>query len=415
MGERVGRGYSLDFWKANLMNLLTMTGQAVFFLLTLYFLNNGLDRREVGVCDGTFWLVSVLIQPWLGRQLDRVGRKPFFVYGTVLMAVASVGYLTLPTHLLLMIPLRALHGVGFSCFFTASWTWVSDQAPPHRMAEMLGVFGVSGLLAGAMGPVLGEQLKERYSFVLAFQVALALILAGSLMAAWVHEAPFQQTKAQRRGIGFFKLAATLRMRGLTLASLAMGITIGSVFAFVAPYVAEKHIHGVGYIFVLYTVAAVATRLFAGQVTGRLGAVGVISLALGMNAVALVAFRHLTTSGWTGLPLMLGTGAGAGLAYGLIYPALGALAVERSGTQRGVGMSVVACFGDLGSSLGAAAAGVVAHYLDYARMWFCVGIVVAGIALLFLLMEAQWRARRRRRPKESEGPPLRLVPRENRLG
>ncbi len=85
MRKLPGRGYSADFWKACMMNLLCMTGQAVMFLLTLYFTHAGMTRWQVGTTDAVFWIISVLIQPWLGRRIDRWGRRVFFIWGSYLM------------------------------------------------------------------------------------------------------------------------------------------------------------------------------------------------------------------------------------------------------------------------------------------------------------------------------------------
>lgn len=413
MKLRAPRGYSADFWKACLMNLFAMTGQAALFLLTVYFQNSGFLPWEIGITEGAFWIISVLIQPWLGRRLDRWGRRRFFIWGTYLMFVSTLGYLFLPVYLPLMVPVRVLHGLGFSFFFTSTWTWCSDQAPPEKLTEMLGVFGVSGLLAGACGPVLAEQLHNHYGgFEQVFWVAAGLILVGAFLSHTVHEPPHHVHAADRRTVGFLRLAFAGRMRGLTMASMAMGTAIGSVFAFIAPYVQFKHLTGIGYVFVCYTFAAVLSRVLAGKLTARIGAAGTIPLALLMQGGSLMVFSYLSPAGWRGLPLMLGSAAGAGLSYGLIYPALSALAVERSGTQRGLGMSVVACFGDLGTSLGSLVAGIIATY-SFDWMWVSIGCTVILLAMVFLSLEAQWQARRRRR-RNSE-PSLRLVGRENRLG
>lgn len=407
MRKLPGRGYSADFWKACAMNLLCMTGQAVMFLLTLYFTHAGMTRWQVGTTDAVFWIISVLIQPWLGRRLDRWGRRVFFIWGSYLMVASILCYIYLPVSLPLMLLVRTLHGLGFSFFFTSTWTWVSDQAPPQKLTEMLGIFGVSGLLAGACGPVLAEQLKNVGGFPAVFWSAAGLMLAGALLSHLVHEPTVVPVLNDRRNFGFLRMAFAARMRGLTLAAVAMGMAIGSVFCFIAPYIEAKKLTGISYVFVCYTVAAVLTRVFSGKLATRLGATGTIPLALLMQGGSLILFSFLSPTGWRALPLMLGAGAGAGLSYGMIYPALSTLAVERSGSQRGLGMSVVACFGDLGSGIGALGAGVIAHFFRDDWMWVSIGVVVAAIAVLFIMLEGQWRSRRRKRSR-SQQPALRLV-------
>ena len=39
--------------------------------------------------DGSFWAISIFVQPWLGQRLDKDGRKLYLVGGSLLMALAA--------------------------------------------------------------------------------------------------------------------------------------------------------------------------------------------------------------------------------------------------------------------------------------------------------------------------------------
>jgi len=66
----------------------------------------------IGLVEGAFWLASMAVQPWLGRRLDSMGRRRFFIFGAFLMTVVSFAYLVAPVNLVTMVPLRALQEFG---------------------------------------------------------------------------------------------------------------------------------------------------------------------------------------------------------------------------------------------------------------------------------------------------------------
>ncbi len=170
--------WDFEFLRANLGNLLILTGSVMFVLLPEYLQNEGMPRQEIGIVDGSFWFISIFVQPWLGPRLDKNGRKLFLLLGSLLMAVAATSYAWLPVKLAPMIAARLIHGLGFACYLTASWTWVADYAPSHRVGEMFGVFGISGMLSGTIGPGISEILVRRYGYDHLFFYGASVIFAG---------------------------------------------------------------------------------------------------------------------------------------------------------------------------------------------------------------------------------------------
>jgi MFS family permease len=60
---------------------------------------------------------------------------------------ANFGYLWAPS-ILLMIPCRVLHGIGWSGCSTAISTLAADIAPRDRRGELIGYAGMASSLAG---------------------------------------------------------------------------------------------------------------------------------------------------------------------------------------------------------------------------------------------------------------------------
>ncbi|MCX6069706.1 MAG: MFS transporter, partial [Chloroflexi bacterium] len=64
------------------------------FVLPIYGRELGASAIEVGAFFSAFSIVPVIVRPFLGRALDRWGRRPFLLAGLVgyLAAVAAFGF-----------------------------------------------------------------------------------------------------------------------------------------------------------------------------------------------------------------------------------------------------------------------------------------------------------------------------------
>lgn len=373
--------FTFPFWTANLVNLLCLTGGSVFVLLPLYMERHGMHRWEIGLVAGVFSLVSVFTRPWLGRRMDQRGRRLFFVVGATLLGLSALAFTLAPPTLPWMALLRAVQGMAMAFYFTAIWTWMADLAPEGRLGEFLGLFGISGLLSGAAGPVLGEMVLARGGFDSVFATGAALMLAAAFLSQTLRDRMPSGDGAAPAG--FWRLALAPSLSGTMLASLGFGVAAGTLMTFAAPFM----VTGVGLFFTLYTCASVSVRLFAGRLADRWGAARVVAPALLCQAAGLALFSQHASS-WG---LLLGASLVGGAGHGLIYPALSSLSVQRVGpSRRGVGVSLFTAVIDIGVFAGATSSGVLAHHAGYPWTFLAVALAVAGAAALYPVLEARHR-------------------------
>ena len=387
VGQHKSKGYSFEFLRANLGNLLVLTGSVMFVLLPQYLQSQEMSKWEIGLVDGAFWFISIFIQPWLGPRLDKDGRKIYLVGGSLVMALAATSYAFIPATLFPMLIARLIHGFGFACYLTASWTWVADYSPPNRLGEFFGIFGISGMFAGALGPGVAEYIKKSHDYDDLFFSGAGVIFVGWLCLITVSDRR-PETGPLSDQPGFFRLLRSKAMRGMVTGSIAFGIAMGSIFAFIAPYLDELKVEGVGTLFACTTIASGASRIFAGHLTDRLGPVKMVAPALLMLAAGTVGLAQAPFVGPdTIVPILIGSGLAAGLGYGIVYPALNAVAVKRlSAASRGRGLCLVTAAVDCGSTLGAASAGLVAHYYGYSWGFRTIGVLVLILLILFVVLE-----------------------------
>ena len=311
--------------------------------------------------------------------------------GAVLTSVVALLFAATPNTLGLFPLLRALQGVAFSVFFIANFAVVVDLVPPDRRSQALGIFGISGIVSGAVGPALGELLVQAAGFRGLFLAAAALPLLAAVISARLRLPPEPRRSAPPEGLPGLLRGILLAPRLPMTLGAAFGLGQGVMFTFFPTYALDLGVRWVGLFAVTYSGAALGVRATAGGLADTLGRRAVIIPALGLQAAATVLLAGLgllaRSLSLPAGPSLAVAGLLAGAAHGLLYPALTALVVdvtppERRGRMVGVFMAFIL----LGQAGGAAGFGHLAHLVGYGAMFAILSVVLGGACALAFRLE-----------------------------
>jgi MFS family permease len=357
-------------------------------LLPLHVRELGATDAQLGLIMGCYSGTAIVVQPVVGAWVDRGERRVFLVSGAVLTAAVAFAFAALPEALGWFPLLRAVQGVAFSVFIIANFTVVVDLVPPDRRGQALGIFGISGLASGAVGPALGEALVQAAGFRGLFLAAAALPLAAAVISARLHLPPPPRPAAGEGLAGLLRGIAAAPRLPMTLGA-AFGLGQGVMFTFFPTYAADLGVRWVGLFAVAYSGAALLVRATAGSLADTVGRRAVILPAMALQAAATLLLAGLGVlargAGLPAGPFLALAGAVAGAAHGFLYPALTALVVDVTPTdRRGRMVGVFMAFILAGHAGGAVCFGELAHAVGYGPMF---GV----LAVLLLLTSAlAWR-------------------------
>jgi len=356
------------------------------FLLLPKFL-----ARELGAsAEAIGWVMSLYVAgglvavPWVARALDARRRSPLMAAGGLLGAATALGFLAVTRVGPLLFALSLLLGVAFVLVFNAGGTLAAELAPPARLGQGLGIWGLATLTTNAVAPVALEPVAERHGWGTVFVIsALGALLSAGLAAlvARGEPAPAAPPPARPRRL---RLGGD---RGRVLVAAALtGLGLGTLFTFVVPYALELGAQRVSGFFLGYTGAAVVVRLGFGSLADRHGRARVSFAALLAYAAAVASAAWLTPAA---LPLV---GAALGVTHGVTYPSLNALAVAGA-APREHGSTMTYYFGaySLGRSMSVAALGLLAGAAGYPAAFLAAGALLgAGALVLLPLVRAERR-------------------------
>ena len=372
--------YTPAFWAMALANLCHTASFSAFFLLPLYILEHGGNQGDIGVVMGVFALASAASRPWVAEMIDRIGRKRSYTLGSIIMVVSPFLYLGIHDPLgsayLPFLLLRALHGVGLAICFTAVFTFMADILPQDRLNEGIGMFGISGLIGIAIGPVVAETTLKHFGFFGLFLTAGVL----AMVALFVHQ-PLQESNQDRSETiktTFFGLFKREKFIVVGLLSLLFGFGLAGTGGFVAPLAEERSLGFISVYFFCYSGGAIAVRFIGGWLADRLGENRILpySILLYMAGLFLLPFTYNQAT-------LCAAGILSGIGHGLLFPLLNTMAVhDEPAAVRGKATGIFTGGIDTGIFAGSLTLGYIGDWFGLNVLFVCAGLSMAVALIVF---------------------------------
>ncbi len=372
--------YTPAFWAMAVANLCHTASFSAFFLLPLFILDHGGNQGDVGVIMGVFAMASALCRPWVAEMIDRIGRKRSYTLGSLLMVVSPCLYILIQDPLgsgyPLLLLLRAIHGIGLAICFTAVFTFMADILPQDRHNEGIGMFGISGLLGVAIGPVVAEATIEHFGFFGMFVTAAALAGVALLVHQHLQESgPARSTIQQTT---FFGLLKREKFIVVGLLALLFGFGLAATGGFVAPLAAERNLGYISVYFFCYSGGAIAIRFVASRLADRLGE----NLILPYSIVLYMVGLFLLPLTYNQATLCV-AGILSGVGHGLLFPLLNTMAVrDEPATVRGKATGIFTGGIDTGIFAGSLFLGYIGDWFGLNVLFLCAALGMAAALFLF---------------------------------
>jgi DHA2 family multidrug resistance protein len=160
----------------------------------------------------TSYLVSnAIVLPITGWLVSLTGRKRFFLVCLALFTVSSLLCGIAPTLAALLIS-RVIQGAGGGGLQPMAQAILNDTFPPEKKGLAFSVYGVTAVVAPAIGPTLGGWITDNYSWRWIFLMNLPIgILTVFLVLRYVEDPPFlrrvtlKESSVDYVGFGFLAI------------------------------------------------------------------------------------------------------------------------------------------------------------------------------------------------------------------
>jgi predicted MFS family arabinose efflux permease len=377
--------YTPEFLRACALHFTGAMSLAMFLLFPLYVKSLGGSEATLGALLGIGTAASVAARPLVGVLLDRLGRRRILLWFGIGNVLSWVPFLFLETVGPALYVWTTVHDVMWGGLFAAYFTYAADLAPAARRAEGIAMFGIAGMSANGLAPVIGERVIDAAGYAAFFGLAMVF---GTIAVGFSLAVPPAPPRGAHEPPASLRDVVTLlrypRLRSIMLATALLGIAINAAYLFVAPFTRELGLARVGPFFAAYSATSVLIRLVGRRtlnvrVPHRVVGPGFISYGAGVYGLALMP----VTSGAVSTIVLVLCGVACGAGHGSLFPVLNALALSRGPAHKQgavVGLHTAAI--DVGAVLGMPVCGIVAYRLGYPTMWTMMALAcLAGLVLM----------------------------------
>ncbi|MCK4658978.1 MAG: MFS transporter [Phycisphaerae bacterium] len=381
------RLYTWQFFQLFGIVVLYVTGMSLQYHFGKYTAELGWHEDVLGWIMGIGMAGSLLVRPWIGNWVDRLGTKPVLLAGTVLAGAAALSY-RLTSDMSVLVILRIVATLANALFYTAMASHAAHLAPPHRRAEILGSVGIAGFVGIVIGPVLGDWIfSQRVVQVSPFTVFFVAAAVIHWMAAGLactlrrpHLEPTRRTAHQP----FLHTLRTCWPGMILLAGVTFFLSQTIVSLWIERFAKSQGIPNIRVFYLGYASIAIVLRIIGRRIPELAGRQRTLIIGFVLMSCGFLLLKGARTEFGLFFPaLVLGTG------HCFIYPSLIDLGAEKfPPAQRGLGTSIIMGAGDVGFLVGFITWGQLITWSG-----FGFSFVLMAVSMLLVAATYAWRERR----------------------
>lgn len=351
-----------------------------FYVLPKHLEDIGAGPGDVGRIMSLWGWAAIFIIPFLGHWLDRIGRRPFALGGSLLMAVSAAGLAGTSEVNWEVYLHRCLLGTGFIVTYTSAVAIQADMTPSRHLPVVFMITGVWALMTHLAGPVISEWIYTGYGFRWVGWLGVATAVISFVIFLRIPELPRPPRTGKHPPM--HDIFRFMRERGIVpvlVFNLVEVATYTAVATFILVFSRSRGLASGQAFFIAYPVVAIILRLMAGRAQDRFGTHRVIygSMVFYVGSIALMPLMRET---WQ--LFLLGSAFGAGVTY--VNPLLNALAISRARDAAYAGR-ITAWFiwaWCVGGVLAPLVFGFIAGRWGYEAMFLSVAVMLLGGNLIF---------------------------------
>lgn len=328
------------------------------------------------VVVSSFALMRLVFAPVGGRLVGRLGERPVYLVGLLIVAVSTGACAFAGTYWQLLV-FRALGGIGSTMFTVSAAALIVRLAPPTLRGRVSSAYASAFLTGNILGPVVGGALAGLGYRVPFIVYAVTLVIASGVVAVFLsgaslrpapgsvplppmtlREAWAHPTYRAILGAGFANGWSNFGMRVAILPLFAVA-ALGT-----SPAVA-------GLALAVFAAGNAAALTVSGRMTDLRGRRPLVVAGLVVNGI-FTMLVGVTGSLWLLFAVSLLAGAGAGL----FNPAQQAAVADVVGNERSAGEALASfqMVQDAGTIVGPVLAGLIVDHYGYGWAFAMAGAI-----------------------------------------
>lgn len=375
--KEITKGYPKDVYLLLAATFFYMAGPMMIVPLIVGFSKNlGATAAMAGIISGLMNICSLICRPLVGNLTDKISKYKFAMIGLSLMFLSSVGY-AIATNMVVMVIIRVLNGIGYSCCSVCLSTWIADMLPSDKVSSGMGLYGTVNALSMAIAPAVGVSLCDKVGYRTAFILSAIITIFAFIIVQLVknRDLPIKSDKKEKIQL------VEIKALPITFIIMLFAIPYCATQSFLVSYVSAKDVEvNVSLFFPSYALILLVLRLSLKSKFDKWP----FKLFFFSSALCAVISMIGLTFLKSDLTILLAAAFMAG-GYGIMCSVCQATAILLAGPgKRGVANSTYYIGLDLGMSFGAMIGGMLYGSVSINYFYPCLMICVPLSIIVFIV-------------------------------
>jgi predicted MFS family arabinose efflux permease len=344
--------------------------------------NLGATLAFAGVVAGLFSLTALAARPMGAVVVDRLNKKTVLIVASAVMAVSTLGY-AISTSVAMVVFFRVIQGIAFAVSSTATSAMIATVVPRSRLGEGVGYYGMSNIMAIAIGPNVGIWIADAWGYQQCFAVA-GVIMVVSTAIMFLIPFTWQRPALAEHGRRSITWSDMISLKVLPLAIIngIFSFSNGITSTFLKQVGEQRNIPNIAFYFTVMAAAVVLMRPFIGKVSDRKGLGYIVYPAFILVALDSILLAHANV-----LWVVLIAGVFKAFGQGAAFPSLQAACLKKHDIAKsGVAATTFFIGADIGQGLGPMVGGAITQAWSFAAtFYFTAGLLLVGfVAFMFIM-------------------------------
>jgi MFS family permease len=347
-------------------------------ILPVFLQNRGFAETQIGIIMGATAMSALVIRPWIGLQVDSKGSRPVILIGQILLILSTIGYWW-STSFLAFFVLRLLYGIGQAFYGTGAVTFASSIGSGDSNSNSIAMYTLTTMFGLGISMSVAQVVFDNLGFNTLVGISVILMGVAFSVMKWRSQ-PIKLAASNVVRTPFKDVLTSNIVFAATLCQFAASFSFSAVLTFIPLAAIDQGLHFYSLFFIAFAIAVISSRFFVQRINQILGLVNATVYA----SITMLLSILLLLISISPIILIL-SGILFGLGFGIVYPTLVLLLVERiHPTNRGTALGIMIAAGDIGNALSTAILGGVAEYLGYAALFSATALLLALCTYYFYI-------------------------------
>ncbi len=181
-------------FKLRLILILTSLSTGVMsFFLPIYSKALDMNALEISGLFSMMAFILIILRPFIGKLIDKVGRKPILAIAVFIYAIAYLTF-SMATTSALLYTARALQGIASAFMGISIYAIVADNHDSNNISKGFGKVNSAQSTGNIYGCILAFIVLYRVSFLKGWKILFAIFAIAALFAFFKVITTFKESK-----------------------------------------------------------------------------------------------------------------------------------------------------------------------------------------------------------------------------